>query len=143
MISPPPDDRAQMLLATGVVLMMSLLSMATYGVKMAGLNFHDDSTGDATISASSDVVDALPTICKERALIWYGEGVSEIESVRLAMDSLHDDVLHHGEIRGVELKLLNITVVDDNGTIFVSAQLGAADRSAMMSQLISFNIDLD
>ena len=32
------DDRAQMLLATGVVLMMSLLSMAIYGVKMAGLN---------------------------------------------------------------------------------------------------------
>ena len=30
-------DRGQMLLATGVVLLMSLLSMAIFGVKVAGL----------------------------------------------------------------------------------------------------------
>lgn len=143
MNNPEHDDRAQMLLATGVVLMMSLLSMAIYGVKMAGLNFHDDSTGNATLTASKEVVDALPTLCRERSLIWYGEGISEVESVELAMDSLHDDVLHHGEIRGVELKLLDISVTDNNGTIQVSAQLGSADRSTMMSQLITFNLELD
>ena len=31
------DDRAQMLLATGVVLLLSLLSMAVFSVKVAGL----------------------------------------------------------------------------------------------------------
>ena len=30
------DEEGQMLLATGIVLMMSLLSMAIFGVKMAG-----------------------------------------------------------------------------------------------------------
>ena len=32
------NDEGQMLLATGVVLMMSLLSMAIFGVKMAGIS---------------------------------------------------------------------------------------------------------
>ena len=36
MKEPSKDEKGQMLLATGVVLMMSLLSMAIFGVKMAG-----------------------------------------------------------------------------------------------------------
>ena len=32
------DDKAQMLLATGVVLMMSLLSMAIFSIKLAGMS---------------------------------------------------------------------------------------------------------
>ena len=42
------DDRAQMLLATGVVLMMSLLSMAIFGVKLAGISMPYDSAGGDT-----------------------------------------------------------------------------------------------
>ena len=136
------DDRGQMLLATGVVLMMSLLSMAIYGVKMAGLNSPHDTTG-ATIQASRDVVESLPGLTEERALIWYGGGLSEIESVENALQSLHDDILHHGEIRGVELKLLNMTATDNAGIITVSGELGAADRNTMMTQQISFSLDLD
>jgi hypothetical protein len=136
------DDRGQMLLATGVVLMMSLLSMAIYGVKMAGLNSPHDTTG-STIQASRDVVESLPGLTEERALIWYGGGLSEIESVENALQSLHDDILHHGEIRGVELKLLNMTATDNAGIITVSGELGAADRNTMMTQQISFSLDLD
>ena len=36
MLPPQKDDKAQMLLATGVVLMMSLLSMAIFAIKLAG-----------------------------------------------------------------------------------------------------------
>jgi len=136
------DDRGQMLLATGVVLMMSLLSMAIYGVKMAGLNSPHDTTG-VTIQASRDVVESLPGLTEERALIWYGGGLSEIESVENALQSLHDDILHHGEIRGVELKLLNMTATDNAGIITVSGELGAADRNTMMTQQINFSLDLD
>jgi hypothetical protein len=56
---------------------------------------------------------------------------------------LHDDILHHGEIRGVELKLLNITVTESDGVISVSTELGAADRNSMLTRIISFDIDLD
>ena len=85
----------------------------------------------------------LPALTESRAQIWYDAGLSEIESVEKSIESLHDDVLHHGEIRGVELKLLNITVTDSDGIITVSTELGAADRNSMLTRIISFEIDLD
>jgi len=136
-------DKGQMLLATGVVLMMSLLSMAIFAVKMAGISMPYDTAGDDTIQASGDIADSLPALTEARAQVWYDSGLSEIESVQKSIDSLHDDVLHHGEIRGVELKLLNITVTESNGIISVSSELGAADRNSMLTRIISFEIDLD
>ena len=136
-------DEGQMLLATGVVLMMSLLSMAIFGVKMAGLSMPYDTAGDDTIQASGDIADSLPELTEARAQIWYESGLSELESVEKSIESLHDDVLHHGEIRDVELKLLNITVTEDSGVITVSSELGAADRNSMLTRMISFEIDLD
>ena len=137
------DDEGQMLLATGVVLMMSLLSMAIFAVKMAGISMPYDTAGDDTIQASGDIADSLPALTEARAQVWYDSGLSEIESVQKSIDSLHDDVLHHGEIRGVELKLLNITVTESDGVISVSSELGAADRNSMLTRIISFEIDLD
>ena len=137
------DDRGQMLLATGVVLMMSLLSMAIFGVKMAGISMPYDTAGDDTIQASSEVADNLPALTEARAQIWYDSGLSELESVEKSIESVHDDVLHHGEIRGVELKLLNITVSESEGVVSVYSELGAADRNSMLTRVISFEIDLD
>jgi len=137
------DDGGQMLLATGVVLMMSLLSMAIFGVKMAGISMPYDTAGDDTIQASGDIADSLPALTEARAQVWYDSGLTEIESVQKSIESLHDDVLHHGEIRGVELKLLNITVTEADGVISVSSELGAADRNSMLTRIISFDIDLD
>ena len=136
-------DEGQMLLATGVVLMMSLLSMAIFGVKMAGISMPFDTAGDDTIQASADVANYLPSLTEDRAEIWYNEGVSEYESVNKSINSLHDDILHHGEIRGVELKLLNITVTESDGIVTVTTELGAADRNSMLTRIISFDVDLD
>ena len=137
------NDRGQMLLATGIVLMMSLLSMAIFGVKMAGISMPHDTAGDDSIQASGDIADNLPALTEARAQIWYDAGLSEIESVEKSINSLHDDVLHHGEIRGVELKLLNITVIESDGIVSVSTELGSADRNSMLTRTISFEIDLD
>tara|TARA_B100000035_G_scaffold195288_1_gene166721 strand:- start:624 stop:1061 length:438 start_codon:yes stop_codon:yes gene_type:complete len=137
------NDEGQMLLATGVVLMMSLLSMAIFGVKMAGISMPYESAGDDTIQASSDIALYLPELTEARAEIWFSEGVSEFESVNKSINSLHDDILHHGEIRGVELKLLNITVTEESGIITVSTELGAADRNSMLTRIITFDVDLD
>jgi len=137
------DDEGQMLLATGVVLMMSLLSMAIFGVKMAGISMPYDTAGNDTIQASGDIADSLPALTEVRAQVWYDSGLTELESVQKSIDSLHDDVLHHGEIRGVELKLLNITVTESDGVVSVSSELGAADRNSMLTRVISFEIDLD
>tara|TARA_B100000614_G_scaffold109150_1_gene98042 strand:+ start:1537 stop:1968 length:432 start_codon:yes stop_codon:yes gene_type:complete len=139
----PSDETGQMLLATGVVLMMSLLSMAIFGVKMAGISMPYDTAGDDSIQASNDIADNLPTLTEARAQLWYDSGMSEFDAVNRSIHSLHDDVLHHGEIRGVELKLLNITVEQLTDSISVSTELGSADRNSMLTRTISFELDLD
>ena len=68
------DDRAQMLLATGVVLMMSLLSMAVFSIKLAGMSVPHDVASDAVIQTTQDVEDVLPGLVETRAEVWYTNG---------------------------------------------------------------------
>ena len=73
---PVQDDKAQMLLATGVVLMMSLLSMAIFGIKLAGMSVPHDVASDAVLQTSEDVQETLPSLVQARAEIWYDNGIS-------------------------------------------------------------------
>ena len=137
------DNRGQMLLATGVILMMSLLSMAIFSVKIAGLSMPYDSSQGEVLLTTIQIETSLPELVEYRAKEWYDAVMSEHESVETSMVSLQDDILHHGEIRGVELKMLNITVVEQAGLILVSCELGAADDDSMMLKEIQFSVDLD
>ena len=137
------DDKAQMLLATGVVLMMSLLSMAIFAIKLAGMSVPHDVASDAVIRTSQDVEATLPDLVEARAEIWYENGVSALESVTQAMGSSHEDLLHHGEISGIEVKLINITISDlGSNQIQVDAELGISDSDAMLMKPIQFVVEL-
>ena len=143
MRSSQKDDKAQMLLATGVVLMMSLLSMAIFTIKLAGMSVPHDVASDAVIQTSQDVETVLPGLVEARAEIWYDNGVSALESVSQAMQSSHEDLLHHGEISGIEVKLINITIMDlGSNQIQVDAELGVSDSDAMLVKSIQFVIEL-
>ena len=137
------DDNAQMLLATGVVLMMSLLSMAIFASKLAGMSVPHDVASDAVIRTSQDVEATLPDLVEARADIWYENGITALESVTQAMDSSHEDLLHHGEISGIEVKLINITMTDlGSNQIQVDAELGVSDSDAMLMKPIQFVVEL-
>ena len=137
------DDKAQMLLATGVVLMMSLLSMAIFSIKLAGMSVPHDVASDAVIQSSQDVESVLPGLVEARAEVWYENGVSAIESVTQAMDSSHEDLLHHGQISGIEVKLINVSITDlGSNQIQINAELGVSDSDAMLMKPIQFMIEL-
>ena len=143
MLPPQKDDKAQMLLATGVVLMMSLLSMAIFAIKLAGMSVPHDVASDAVIQTTQDVEIVLPGLVEARAEVWFDNGVSAIESVTQAMDSSHEDLLHHGEISGIEVKLINVTITDlGSNQIQVNAELGVSDSDAMLMKPIEFMIEL-
>ena len=66
-----------------------------------------------------------------------------MESVQQAMSSSHQDLLHHGEISGVEVKLINVTFNDlGSERSEVSAELGISDRDAMLLKPLQFIIEL-
>ena len=143
MLPPKKDDKAQMLLATGVVLMMSLLSMAIFAIKLAGMSVPHDVASDAVIQTTQDVETVLPGLVEARAEMWFDNGVSALESVTQAMDSSHEDLLHHGEISGIEVKLINVTITDlGPNQIQVNAELGVSDSDAMLMKPIAFVIEL-
>ena len=136
-------DKAHMLLATGVVLMMSLLSMAIFSIKLAGMSVPHDVASDAVIQSSQDVESVLPGLVEARAEVWYENGVSALESVTQAMDSSHEDLLHHGEISGIEVKLINVSITDlGSNQIQIDAELGVSDSDAMLMKPIQFTIEL-
>ncbi|MCH2644388.1 MAG: hypothetical protein MKZ54_03695 [Candidatus Poseidoniaceae archaeon] len=137
------DDKAKMLLATGVDLIMSLLSMAIFSIKLAGMSVPHDVASDAVIQSSQDVESVLPGLVEARAEVWYENGVSALESVTQAMDSSHEDLLHHGEISGIEVKLINVSITDlGSNQIQINAELGVSDSDAMLMKPIQFMIEL-
>ena len=136
------DDRAQMLLATGVVLLLSLLSMAVFSVKVAGLTSAHEPNADSVIETTKEVVDILPSLAENRTDIWISSGMERIDAAELAMSSIHDDLLHHGEIRGVEVKMQEIVVtVIDGTTMEISLDLGITDDSSTLQSQVTFTIN--
>ena len=136
------DDRGQMLLATGVVLLLSLLSMAVFSVKVAGLTSAHEPNADSVIETTKEVVDILPSLAENRTEIWISSGMERIDAAELAMSSIHDDLLHHGEIRGVEVKMQEIVVtVIDGTTMEISLDLGITDDSSTLQSQVTFTIN--
>ncbi|MFL2969821.1 MAG: hypothetical protein ACJZ63_02950 [Candidatus Poseidoniaceae archaeon] len=134
-------DAAQMLLATGVVLLMSLLSMAIFGVKVAGLTLPHDTASDGVIVTAQEVANGLPELSESRTQLWIDGGLEPLEAAETAMDGVHNDMLHHGEVRGIEVKMINIVISEvDSNTINVTGELGVSDGDAMLTTVINFDI---
>lgn len=134
-------DAAQMLLATGVVLLMSLLSMAIFGVKVAGLTLPHDTASDGVIVTAQEVTGGLTELSQARTQLWIDGGLEPLEAAETAMDGVHNDMLHHGEVRGIEVKMINMVISEvDANTINITGELGVSDGDAMLTTVINFDI---
>ena len=134
-------DTAQMLLATGVVLLMSLLSMAIFGVKVAGLTLPHDTASDGVIITAQEVSEGLPELVEARTQLWIDGGLEPLDAGQTAMDGVHNDMLHHGEVRGIEVKMIDIEVTEVNSTsLRILGELGVSDGDAMLTIPLDFTI---
>ena len=136
-------DAGQMLLATGVVLLLSLLSMAVFSVKVAGITQSSDTSSNGVIQTTSEVIDAIPVLVENRTIVWIDAGVDRLDATQLSIDSVHDDLLHHGEIRGVEVKILDFLFSDiDGSSMLITGQLGVSDSTTTLQSNVSFIISV-
>lgn len=134
-------NAGQMLLATGVVLLMSLLSMAIFGVKVAGLTLPHEAASDDVIDTTDQVLETIQPLTQARMELWIDGGLEPLEAAELGFETVHDDLLHHGELRGVEIKLTNMAVSElDSNTLQVSAELGVSDGEAMLNYEVVFTL---
>ena len=137
------SQAGQMLLATGVVLLMSLLSMAIFGVKVAGLTLPHEAASDDVIDTTNQVLETVQPLTQARMDLWIDGGLEPMEAAELGFETVHDDLLHHGELRGVEIKITNMVLTQpDATTIRVSAELGVSDGEAMLNYDVNFTLDV-
>ena len=69
------SQAGQMLLATGVVLLMSLLSMAIFGVKVAGLTLPHEAASDDVIDTTEQVLETIQPLTQARMELWMDGGL--------------------------------------------------------------------
>ena len=135
------SSAGQMLLATSVVLLMSLLSMAIFGVKVAGLTLPHEAASDDVIDTTQQVLETIQPLTQARMELWMDGGLEPLEAAELGFETVHDDLLHHGELRGVEIKLTNMAVTElDTSTLQVNAELGVSDGEAMLNYDVAFTL---
>ncbi len=126
------DETAQMLLMTGLILMFALLTMSLNTVKTASLGEPYDAHEDAVLDASAEALVVWQPLLENRSAALYDAGSNETESAAAAAQSIADDLMRHGEARGVEIILTDITVTGNGTSRVVSASAGIADSHARL-----------
>ena len=115
--------------------------MAVFSVKVAGITQSNDPSSNGVIQTTEEVTDSIPLLIEARTVTWIDAGVDRIEAAELSVDSVHDDLLHHGELRGVEVKILDFIISDiDGSSMLVTGELGVSDSTSTLRTDISFII---
>ena len=141
MIQNNRNDEAQMLLATGVVLLLALLSMAIYGVKVVGMGEPYDSSDDAVLQTAAEVDHVWEVTIQSRITDLAGLG-TDLEICNDAAKSVQNDLVRHGEHRGVEVILVGLNVSIEGNQCHVSAEAGIADRNSRILLMLDAAIEL-
>jgi len=135
------NDEAQMLLATGIVLLLALLSMAIYGVKVVGMGEPYDSSDDAVLQTATEVDNVWEVTIQSRITDLAGLG-TDFEICNDATKSVQEDLVRHGEHRGVEVILVAINVSIEGNECHILAEAGIADRNSRMLLILDATVEL-
>lgn len=134
------DDSAQMLLMTGLILMFALLTMSLNTVRTASLGEPYDAQEDAVLDASAETLTVWQPLMENRSIALYDAGSNETEAASAAAQSVADDLMRHGEARGVEIILSEITVTGTGAERVVTASAGIADSHARLQVTLEATI---
>ena len=126
------DEAAQMLLMTGLILRFALLTMSLNAVRTASIGEPYDAHEDAVLDASAETLVVWQPLMENRSVALYDAGSNETEAAAAAAQSIADDLMRHGEARGVEIILTDITVTGNGSSRVVSASAGLADSHARL-----------
>ena len=135
------DDSAQMLLMTGLILMFALLTMSLNTVRTASLGEPYDAQEDAVLDASAETLTVWKPLLENRSMSLYEAGSNETEAASAAAQSVADDLMRHGEARGVEIILSDIMVTGTGSERVVTASAGIADSHARLQVTLEATID--
>ena len=125
------NDSGQMLLAAGLVLLMSLLSMSLYGVKVAGYDLPRTSDVNDVLDATEEVDSMILPSLENRTQIRVDAGMNLNDAVLDSLDSIEYDLKSHGILRGMQFSLTNIEINIDGNNVTVITILNVVSDSTI------------
>ena len=125
------NDSGQMLLAAGLVLLMSLLSMSLYGVKVAGYDLPRTSDVNDVLDATEEVDSMILPSLENRTQIRVDAGMNLNDAVLDSLDSIEYDLKSHGILRGMQFSLTNIEINIDGNNVTVFTTLNVVSDSTI------------
>lgn len=125
------DQRAQMLLAAGLVLLMSLLSMSLYGVKVAGYDLPQTNDAADVLDAAEEVQLMFDPLLENRTLVRITAGMSNDTAALDATSSIEDDLQRHGVFRGMQFSLTGVATSQAGTILTVTATLTVASDASI------------
>ena len=125
------DERAQMLLAAGLVLLMSLLSMSLYGVFVAGYDLPHTSDAEDVLDAAEEVQSMFEPLAENRTLTRIAAGMDNETAGLDAISSIEDDLQRHGSFRGMQFSLTGVSTSQVGTVLTVAATLTVASDASI------------
>ena len=132
------DDSAQMLLAAGLVLLMSLLSMSLYGVKVAGYDLPRTSDVTDVLDATEEIESMfLPTL-ENRTQLRFDTGMNLTDATLDSLETIEYDLKNHGILRGMQFSFTETDIIVNGNNVTVNTILNVVSDS-MIELPISAN----
>ncbi|MED5272217.1 MAG: hypothetical protein VX613_04940 [Candidatus Thermoplasmatota archaeon] len=135
------NDSGQMLLAAGLVLLMSLLSMSLYGVKVAGYDLPRTSDVTDVLDTTEEVEKIFLPSLENRTQIRVDAGMDLDDAVLDSLDSIEYDLKSHGILRGMQISLTDLEIEINENNVSVMTILNIVSDSTIELPLsIEFEI---
>ena len=121
----------QMLLAAGLVLLMSLLSMSLYGVKVAGYDLPRTSDVTDVLDATEEINVMFLPVLENRTEMRVDAGMDLSDAVEDAINSVEYDLKSHGVLRGMQFSLTSVEIQTNNNIVMITATLNIVSDSTI------------
>ena len=123
------DESAQMLLAAGLVLLMSLLSMSLYGVKVAGYDLPRTSDVNDVLDATEEVESMFLPILENRTQIRFDTGMNLNDATLDSLETIESDIKNHGILRGIQFSFSETEIIVYENNVIVNTTLNVVSDS--------------
>ena len=135
-------EGGQMLLATGLVLILALMSMALLAVQIAGLGTPYDSAASDSIATAREVDWVFQPALENRSRLLRDAGVDWDTAVWSATDGTVRDVASHGQWRGMSISVTDLQVTNASGMFTVTGVLSVVSSESWLVVDLVAAVDL-
>lgn len=135
------NNSGQMLLAAGLVLLMSLLSMSLYGVKVAGYDLPRTSDVSDVLDVTEEIDTLFLPSLENRTQMRVDAGVDLNDAVLDSLETIENDLKSHGVLRGMQFSLTDTEIdINSNNVTVITILNVVSDSTIELPLTLEFEV---